>query len=136
LRSFTASKRVRKVHISFNLTVRESFEPIHLNLTQTRVLDVDPSLYLARKFQPLLIYVRGADRLNQHQSKKHIYTFRVHLSPSLIPLLLVLRRSLIGGQRIHEALGAFMLRRERHQKVANLPRRVLPHIALSVEGTR
>jgi hypothetical protein len=48
------------------------FRFAHLNWTPIRVLDVSPTVFLARKVQPLLIYVRGAGRLNKDQSNKHI----------------------------------------------------------------
>jgi hypothetical protein len=53
---------------------------------------VNPRVFLAREVQPLLIYVRGADRLNQHQSNKHIYNFFVFIYSYPCILLLILCR--------------------------------------------
>ena len=72
----------------------------HPNLTQIRVLDVDPNPFLAQEVQPLLIYMRGDGRLNQHQSNKHIYYFFVFIYFYLSPLYLSSRSSSffkIGG---------------------------------------
>ena len=51
---------------SLNQTVLESSDKTNPNLT--RVLDVNPSLFLAREVQTLLIYLRGEGRLNNTQS--------------------------------------------------------------------
>ena len=51
---------------SLNRTVLESSDKTNPNLT--RVLDVNPSLFLAREVQPPLIYLRGDGRLNNTQS--------------------------------------------------------------------
>ena len=58
---------------SLNRTVLESSDKTNPNLT--RVLDVNPSLFLAREVQPPLIYLRGDDRLNNTQSIKSSTTF-------------------------------------------------------------
>ena len=58
---------------SLNLTVLESSDKINPNLT--RVLDVNPSLFLAREVQPPLIYLRGDGRVNNTQSINQSTTF-------------------------------------------------------------
>ena len=57
----------------FNRTVLESSDKTNPNLT--RVLDVNPRLFLAREVQPPLIYLRGDGRLNNTQSIKSSTTF-------------------------------------------------------------
>jgi hypothetical protein len=54
---------------------------------------MNPALFLARKVQLLLIYVRGDGQLNQHQLNKHIYNFFVFLYPYPCIFLLVLHSS-------------------------------------------
>ena len=82
---------------SLNRTVLESSDKTNPYLT--RVLDVNPSLFLAREVQPPLIYLRGDGRLKQHQSNQSIYYTFVfiyfYLSPCIF--LLVLHRFKIGG---------------------------------------
>ena len=58
---------------SLNRTVLESSDKTNPNLT--RVLDVNPSLFLAREVQPPLIYLRGDGRLNNTQSINSSTTF-------------------------------------------------------------
>ena len=58
---------------SLNRTVLESSDKTNPNLT--RVLDVNPSLFLAREVQPPLIYLRGDGRLNNTQSINQSTTF-------------------------------------------------------------
>ena len=59
---------------SLNRTVLESSDKTNPNLT--RVLDVNPSLFLAREVQPPLIYLRGDGRLNNNtQSNNQSTTF-------------------------------------------------------------
>ena len=58
---------------SLNRTVLESSDKTNPNLT--RVLDVNPNLFLAREVQPPLIYLRGDGRLNNTQSIKSSTTF-------------------------------------------------------------
>ena len=70
---------------SLNRTVLESLDKTNPNLT--RVLDVNPSLFLAREVQPPLIYSRGDGRLNNTQSNKSIYIFYLYFSFSLVLLL-------------------------------------------------
>ena len=59
--------------VSLNRTVLESSDKTNPNLT--RVLDVNPSLFLAREVQPPLIYLRGDGRLNNTQSINQSTTF-------------------------------------------------------------
>ena len=90
----------------FYRTVLESSDQINPNWT--RVLDVNWSLFLARKVQPPLIYVEGDGRLKQHTIEQtHLLLFRVHLL-FISPVYLSSRSSLVrhaGGLRSHEALG-------------------------------
>ena len=58
---------------SLNRTVLESSDKTTPNLT--RVLDANPSLFLAREVQPPLIYLRGDGRLNNTQLIKSYTTF-------------------------------------------------------------
>ena len=58
---------------SLNRTVLESSDKTNPNLT--RVLDMNPSLFLAREVQPPLIYLRGDGRLNNTQSINSSTTF-------------------------------------------------------------
>ena len=58
---------------SLNRTVLESSDKTNPNLI--RVLDVNPSLFLAREVQPPLIYLRGDGRLNNTQSINQSTTF-------------------------------------------------------------
>ena len=76
---------------SLNRTVLESLDKTNPNLI--RVLDVNPSIFLAREVQPPLIYLRGDGRLNNTQSNKHIYYFFVFIYFLSLPCisLLVLR---------------------------------------------
>jgi hypothetical protein len=72
-------------------------------------LDVNPALFLARKDQPPFIYLRGAGRLKQHQSNKHIYYFFVFiyvLSLSLVSFFSFFVVLQDWRLRIHEFLGA------------------------------
>jgi hypothetical protein len=77
LRSFTISKQPRKIQASFWPNSFGKFGPTHPSSTQTRVLDVNPSLFLAREVQLPLIYMRGDGRLNNNtQSQKtNLQTF-------------------------------------------------------------
>ena len=84
---------------SLNLTVLESSDKTNPNLT--RVLDVNPSLFLAREVQPLLTYLRGDGRLNNTQSINSSTTFIFYLF-SLTLVLLLPRPSfvlLVAGRR-------------------------------------
>ena len=72
-RSFTTTKKTRKVQPVLDRTVLESSDKTNPNLT--RVLDVNPNLFLAREVQPPLIYLRGDSRLNNTQSIKSSTTF-------------------------------------------------------------
>ena len=107
---------VETVKISFGLasirdrlnqTVLESSDKTNLNLT--RVLNVNPSLFLVRKIQPPLIYLRGDGRLKQHQSNQSInYTF-VFIYFYSLPVYLSFSffvRSSRWRAAIHQALGA------------------------------
>ena len=58
---------------SLNRIVLESSDKTNPNLT--RVLEVNPSLFLAQEVQPPLIYLRGDGRLNNTQSIKSSITF-------------------------------------------------------------
>ena len=91
---------------SLNRTVLESSDKTNPNLT--RVLDVNPSLFLAREVQPPLIYLRGDGRLNNTQSINQSTTFpcsSTFISPlvSFFSFFVVLQDWRL---RIHEALGA------------------------------
>ena len=84
---------------SLNLTVLESSDKINPNLT--RVLDVNPSLFLAWEVQPPLIYLRGDGRLNNTQSNKSSTTFYLLsflLNPSSSSSFFVRYSSLQGGE--------------------------------------
>ena len=84
---------------SLNRTVLESSDKTNPNLA--RVLDVNPSLFLAWEVQPPLIYLRGDGRLNNTQSNKHIYYFFVFISiPYPCIFFLVLRSFFLlqGGE--------------------------------------
>ena len=70
---------------SLNRTVLESSDKTNPNLT--RVLDVNPILFLAREVQPPLIYLRGDGRLNNTQSIYHLPLLPLLLSLSLVLLL-------------------------------------------------
>ena len=67
---------------NLNRTVLESSDKTNPNLA--RVLDVNPSLFLAREVQPPLIYSRGDGRLNNNtQSQTHLQLFHLRfVSPS------------------------------------------------------
>ena len=58
---------------SLNRTVLESSDKTNPNLT--RVLDVNPNLFLTQEVQPPLIYLRGDGRLNNTQSTNQSTTF-------------------------------------------------------------
>ena len=76
---------------SLNRTVLESSDKTNPNLT--RVLDVNPRLFLAREVQPPLIYLRGDGRLNNNtQSNNHLPLFIFYLFS--LTLVLLLPRSL------------------------------------------
>ena len=91
---------------SLNRTVLESSDKTNPNLT--RVLDVNPSLFLAREVQPPLIYLRGDGRLNKTQLINSSTTFIFYLFS--LTLVLLLPRS--SSVHLHcraanlEALGA------------------------------
>ena len=78
---------------SLNRTFLESSDKTNPNLT--RVLDVNPSLFLAREVQPPLIYLRGDGRLNNTQSINSSTTFTLPLSFSLTLVLLLPRSSFV-----------------------------------------
>jgi len=91
---------------SLNRTVLESSDKTNPNLT--RVLDVNPSLFLAREVQPPLIYLRGDGRLNNTNRTNTSTTFScssTFISPlvSFFSFFVVLQDWRL---RIHEALGA------------------------------
>ena len=92
-------KRGPQGSTSLNRTVLESSDKTNPNLT--RVLDVNPSLFLAREVQPPLIYLRGDGRLNNTQSNKSSTTFIFYLF-SLTLVLLLPRSSFVlllqGGE--------------------------------------
>ena len=71
---------------SLNQTVLESSDKTNPNLT--RVLDVNPSLFLAREVHPPLIYLRGDGRLNNTQSINSSTTFIFYLFSLTLVLLL------------------------------------------------
>ena len=73
---------------SLNRTVLESSDKTNPNLT--RVLDVNPSLFLAREVQPPVIYLRGDGRLNNTQSQTHLQPFHLRL---VLPSFLLPRSS-------------------------------------------
>ena len=81
---------------SLKRTVLESSDKTNPNLT--RVLDVNPSLFLAREVQPPLIYLRGNSRLNNTQSNKSSTTFIFYLFSLTLVLLLPRSSSLQGGE--------------------------------------
>ena len=58
---------------SLNRIVLESSDKTNPNLT--RVLDVNPNLFLAREVQPPLIYPRGDSRLNDNTQSQNASTF-------------------------------------------------------------
>ena len=94
---------------SLNRTVLESSDKTNPNLT--RVLDVNPSLFLAREVQPPLIYLRGGGRFNNTQSINRSTTSpcsSTFISPlvSFFSFFVVLQDWRL---RIHEALGAVRL---------------------------
>jgi hypothetical protein len=104
---FLPQNRPAKYRQVFDRIVLESSDPTHPNSTQTRVLDVNPALFIAREVQPILIYVRGVGRLNQHQSNKHIYNFSVFIYPyTLVSCFSFFVFLQVWRLRIHEALGA------------------------------
>ena len=84
---------------SLNRTVLESSDKTNPNLT--RVLDVNPSLFLAREVQPPLIYLRGDGRLNNTQSINSSTTFIFYLFSLTLVLLLPRSSSvlLVAGRR-------------------------------------
>ena len=91
---------------NLNRTVLESSDKTNPNLT--RVLDVNPSLFLAREVQPPLIYLRGDGRLNNTNRTNTSTTFScssTFISPlvSFFSFFVVLQDWRL---RIHEALGA------------------------------
>ena len=68
---------------SINRTILKCSDKTNSNLT--RVLDVNPSLFLARKVQPPFIYLRGDGRLNNTNRKTHLlFTLVLHLSLVLL----------------------------------------------------
>ena len=91
---------------SLNRTVLESSDKTNPNLT--RVLDVNPSLFLAREVQPPLIYLRGDGRLNNTNRTNTSITFSC--SSTFISSLVSFFSFFVVLQdwrlRIHEALGA------------------------------
>ena len=91
---------------SLNQTVLESSDKTNPNFT--RVLDVNPSLFLAREVQLPLIYLRGDGRLNNTQSINQSTTFPC--SPTFISPLVSFFAFFVVLQdwrlRIHEAIGA------------------------------
>ena len=91
---------------SLNRTVLESSDKTNPNLT--RVLDVNPSLFLAQEVQPPLIYLRGDGRLNNTQSIKSSTTFYLLsflLNPSSSSSSFFVRSSCCRAANL-EALGA------------------------------
>ena len=91
---------------SLNRTVLESLDKTNPNLT--RILDVNPSLFLAREVQPPLIYLRGDGRLNNTQSNKSSTTFYLLsflLNPSSSSSSFFVRSSCCRAANL-EALGA------------------------------
>ena len=91
---------------SLNRTVLESSDKTNPNLT--RVLDVNPSLFLAREVQPPFIYLRGDGRLNNTNRTNTSNTFScssTFISPlvSFFSFFVVLQDWRL---RIHKALGA------------------------------
>ena len=66
-------KKDPKGAASLNRTVLESSDKTNPNLT--RVLDVNPSFFLAREVQPPLIYLRGDGRLNNTNRTNTSITF-------------------------------------------------------------
>ena len=82
---------------SLNRTVLESSDKTNPNLT--RVLDVNPSLFLAREVQLPLIYLRGDGRLNNTQSNNHLSLFYLLSSPLFFFFLVVRLFFFIAGQR-------------------------------------
>ena len=84
---------------SLNRTVLESSDKTNPNLT--RVLDVNPSLFLAREVQPSLIYLRGDGRLNNNtQSINQSTTFYLLsflLNPSSSSSSFFIRSSSLQG---------------------------------------
>ena len=102
LRSFTPSKSTRKVQVVFRPNCFGRFESNIRIGCKLGLLDVNPSLNLAREAQPPLMYLRGDGRLkNNTQSQKPIYK---PTSPKF--LLLVRRRSSYRRASIHEILGS------------------------------
>ena len=86
-------------------------------------MNVIPALFLARKVQPLLIHMRGAGRLNQHQSNKHIYYFFVFiyfLSLSLVSFFSFFVVLQDWRAAIHEALGRSGRPRAAHSRLFTL----------------
>ena len=74
---------------SLNRTVLESSDKTNPNLT--RVLDVNPNLFLAREVQPPLIYPRGDGRLNNNTQSQNTYTFYPSFTSLISSFFLVLR---------------------------------------------
>ena len=108
---------------SLNRTVLESSDKTNPNLTW--VLDVNPSLFLARVVQPPLIYLRGDGRLNNTQSinSSTTFTFIFYLF-SLILVLLLPRSSyvlLVVGRRTSMPKGRSGRPRAAHSR--RVPRR-------------
>ena len=66
-------KKTHKVQPDLDRTVLESSDNTNPNLT--RVLDVNPNLFLAREVQPPPAYLRGDGQLNNTQSIKSSITF-------------------------------------------------------------
>ena len=91
---------------SLNRTVLDSSDKTNPNLT--RVLDVNPRLFLTRKVQPPLIYLRGDGRLKNTNQTNTSNTFSC--SSTFISLLVSFFSFFVVLQdwrlRIHEALGA------------------------------
>ena len=83
---------------SLNRTVLESSDKTNPNLT--RVLDVNPNLFLAREVQPPLIYLRGDGRLNNTHRSNHLPLFIFYLFSLTLVLLLPRSSSILlqGGE--------------------------------------
>ena len=81
-----------------NQTVLKSSDKTNPNLT--RVLDVNPSLFLAREVQPPLIYLRGDGQLNNTQSINQsttCYLLSFLLNPSSSSSSFFVRSSSLQG---------------------------------------
>ena len=83
---------------SLNRTALESSDKTNPNLT--RVLDVNPSLFLAREVQPPLIYLKGDGRLNNNTQSNNQSIFYPSFTSLPCSFSLVLRSFFfIAGRR-------------------------------------